>query len=302
MDPHRRSDEIADMPRLAEVRHRFLMVRDTRVHLAESGPEFAPTVVLLHGFPQHWYAWRHVIALLAKDRHVVAIDLPGFGWSEPSSHGYSTAERCRTVVDVLEGLGAEEVDLIGHDWGAWLAFRVALEFPARVRCLVAISELHPWPLQRRLLPNLWRMWVTTLFEAPGLSQFVQRKGGVIRWFLRRDAHDPATWNDELVQVYARPTARPPSAHAGQRLHAAFIFHDIARLVLRLDHRRPFTTPTLLLGGNHDQYIPSVLMTVPHSREGTLQLQTIDGGHFLLDENPHGVNAAVQSHLRREQPA
>src|SRR6478752_1455562 len=116
-----------DFPPLAGVRHRQVDVRGQRIHLAEAGPEGAPAILLLHGFPQHWYAWRHALAALADQRHVIAADLPGFGWSDPSPRGYSTAERARTVTALLDRLELDRVDLIGHDWGTWLAFRVALD-------------------------------------------------------------------------------------------------------------------------------------------------------------------------------
>jgi pimeloyl-ACP methyl ester carboxylesterase len=272
------------------------MVRGVRLHLAEAGSDTAPAVLLLHGFPQHWYAWRAVIAAMAEDHHVVAVDLPGFGWSDPAAHGYSTAERARDVVALLDELGIDSADLIGHDWGAWLAFRVALDAPARVRRLVAISELHPWPLQRRLLPNVWRMWVTALFELPGLGAAMQKRGRVIRWFLTRDARNSPAWSDELVAVYATSAARPATARAGQRMHAEFVVRDIARLVLRRDHRRRFEIPALLIAGDRDTYIPPGLMAVPRERAGFVRVQVVEGGHFVLDENADAVISAIRSHL------
>jgi pimeloyl-ACP methyl ester carboxylesterase len=288
--------EVLDLPDVPGVRHRYLTVRDTRVHVAEAGSETDPAVLLLHGFPEHWYAWRDVLTALASDRRVIAVDLPGFGWSAPSAHGYATAERVRVVLAILDALGLETADLVGHDWGAWLAFRVALDAPQRVRRLVAIAEIHPWPRQRLLVPNLWRMWVTALFEVPGLGSRVQRSRRVVRWFLSRDSIDRAVWTDELVDIYAARASDPTIARAGQRLHAAFVRHDIARLVLGRDRRRPFQTPVLLLAGKSDSYIPPVLMTPPPERGTMLRVETIPGGHFLLDENPTAVIAAVRSHL------
>lgn len=296
-----RTAQLVDIPPVAGVRHRYVTIRGTRVHLAEDGREGEPAVALLHGFPQHWYAWREVIAELATDHHVIAVDLPGFGWSDPSDHGYSTSQRCRYVVALLDELGLEDADILGHDWGAWLAFRVALDAPGRVRSVVAIAELHPWPLQRRLLPNLWRMWVTALFEVPWLGVAIQRRRSVIRWFLSRDASDRSTWSEELVDTYAKPTRQPAVARAGQRLHAAFVVHDIARLVLRRDHGRPFQTPTLLLAGDHDTYIPPATMAVPRGREEMLRVETIAGGHFILDEAPRLVGRAIRSYLTGAPP-
>jgi pimeloyl-ACP methyl ester carboxylesterase len=289
-----------DLPRVPGVRHRYLSIRHTRVHVVESGSDTASAVLLLHGFPQHWYAWRDVLQALARDRHVIAVDLPGFGWSGPSVHGYSTSERVRGVIALLDALGVDVADIVAHDWGAWLAFRVALDAPRRVGRLVAISEIHPWPRQRRLLPNLWRMWVTALFEMPGLGSLVQRDRRIVRWFLSRDAVDPAVWTDELVDVYAARAADPAVARAGQRLHAAFVMRDIPRLIVGRDRPRPFTTSTLLLGGSRDTYIPPGLLTPPPARNAWLRVQTVEGGHFLLDENPTGVIAAVRSHLSEHE--
>jgi pimeloyl-ACP methyl ester carboxylesterase len=285
-----------DQPKVPGVRHRYLPIRDTRVHVVDSGSDAAPAVLLLHGFPQHWYVWRNVISALAQDRHVIAVDLPGFGWSGPSVHGYSTSERVRCVIALLDTLGVDTADIVGHDWGAWLAFHLALDAPRRVGRLVAISEIHPWPRQRRLLPNLWRMWVTALFEVPGLSSLVQRDRRIVRWFLSRDAVNRAVWTDDLVDVYAARAADPAVARAGQRLHSAFVLRDIPRLILGRDRPRPFRTPTLLLGGSRDTYIPPALLTPPRTRDAWLRVETVEGGHFILDENPTAVIAAVRAHL------
>lgn len=288
--------DVPALPHLPDVRHRFVTVRGTRLHVAETGSDASPAMILLHGFPQHWYAWRTVLTDLAESHHVVAVDLPGFGWSDPATHGYSTAERARDVVALLDELNIDAADLVGHDWGAWLAFRIALDAPTRVRRLVSICELHPWPLQRRLLPNVWRMWVTALFEIPGLGALVQMRRTLIRWFLTRDSRNPTAWSDELVDTYATPTARPATARAGQRMHSAFVIRDIARLVLRRDHRRQFDTQALLIAGDHDTYIPPSLMAVPRERADLVQLHIVQGGHFVLDDNPDGVTSAIRSHL------
>ncbi|MFC8731017.1 alpha/beta fold hydrolase [Luteimicrobium sp. NPDC057192] len=291
---------LAGRPPLPEVpgfRHRWVDVRGASVHVAEAGTDDAPPVLLLHGFPQHWYAWRGVAGDLARDRHVVVPDLPGFGWSEPASHGWSTAQRAADTLALLDALGLHgPVDVAGHDWGAWLAFRVALDAPGRVRRLVAVSELHPWPLQRRLVPRLWRMWVTALFEVPGLGSAVQRRRGAVRWFLSRDARDGAVWTDDLVDAYAAVTARPDVAHAGRRLHSAFVLHDIARMILRRDGRRAYDVPTQMVAGDHDAYIPPALVAPPRSRADVVQVWTVPGGHFVLDENPRAVADAVRGHL------
>ncbi|MET7283970.1 alpha/beta hydrolase [Kribbella sp. NPDC005582] len=291
-----------ELPALERVRHRYLTAAGVRIHLAEAGAEDAPPVVLLHGFPQHWYAWRGVLADLADDHRVISVDLPGFGWSGPSPNGYSTAERARQVVALLDQLGLGAVDLVGHDWGAWLAFEVGLSYPQRVRRLVAISEIHPWPLQRRLVPRLWRMWVTALFEIPVLGRVVAANAKVLSWFLSRDARDKSVWSEELVTTYTTVAAQREVAAAGQRMHAAFVTRDIAALVLRRRWKAPYEIPTLMVAGDNDSYVPAVLMERPRHRVQTLEVVTVAGGHFVLDENPGAVSRAVRSHLTAPEPS
>lgn len=284
------------IPALDGVRHRYLTVDGVRFHLAEAGADDAPPVVLLHGFPQHWYAWRGVLADLSPDHRVIAFDLPGFGWSGPSPRGYSSAERAWQLIALLDQLGLDEVDLVGHDWGAWLAFEVGLTYPQRVRRLVAISEIHPWPLQRRLVPRLWRMWVTMLFEIPVLGRVLAARASVVSWFLTRDARNRSVWSDDLIATYAAVAALPDVAAAGQRMHAAFVMRDIAALVLRRRWKAPYDIPTLMIAGDNDSYVPAALMEPPSHRTNVLQVVTVPGGHFLLDENPGAVSRAVRSHL------
>jgi pimeloyl-ACP methyl ester carboxylesterase len=136
------------------------------------------------------------------------------------------------------------------------------------------------------------MWVTALFEIPGLGALVQRRRGIIRWFLTRDARK--VWPAELIDVYAAPTAR--NATAGQRMHAAFVVRDIARLALRRDHRRPFETPTMVITGDQDRYIPPSLIADP---TGRVRTRVVSGGHFLLDDiddNPDPVTDAIRAWL------
>jgi pimeloyl-ACP methyl ester carboxylesterase len=149
-------------PRLPGVTHRFVLVRGVRVHVAEAGG--GDPVVLLHGFPQHWYAWRHVIPLLAGQYRLICPDWRGFGWSETPPRGYDTASRAADILALMDVLGLRRVRLIAHDWGAHAAFLTALEAPERVSHLLAVNARHPWPRQRSLLPHVWRFWYTALLE------------------------------------------------------------------------------------------------------------------------------------------
>jgi pimeloyl-ACP methyl ester carboxylesterase len=285
-----------DMPDVANVRHRYVDVDGSTIHVAESGEPDAPVVVLLHGFPQHWYMWRYVIGRLASSRRVLAMDFRGFGWSSAPNCGYSTKARVRDVLAVLDRLGVVKADLVGHDWGALVAFCVARDHPERVNRLVGISMVHVWPMQRSLAPSLWRWWVTVLFEWPGIGPWLlQNRPQLTGWLLSRDCEDPGVWTDELKRVYASVAAEPARAKAAQRLHMQLVV-GMPRLLLGRARRRPFAIPTLVIGGGHDALIPPPVLTVPTSRSAVVRVVTVPGGHFVVDENPTDVTKAIQTHL------
>jgi pimeloyl-ACP methyl ester carboxylesterase len=288
----------AEFPDVAGVHHQYVFVGGCRLHVATAGDNATAPVILLHGFPQHWYVWRELMVRLARSRRVIALDLRGFGWSDAPRGGYSTSDRVADVVAVLDALGIGTADVVGHDWGAWLGFRLALDHPERVRRLVAVSMVHPWVMQRHLIPNVWRWWVTVLFELPGLGEWMLRsRPQVTGWLLARDAVDSGVWTPWLRQIYSSRAAEPARAAAGRRLHTQLILRDIPRLLLGRDRRRTLTAPTLIIGGENDALLPPDVLTVPRRFADRITVRTIAGGHFLVDENPNQVLTLIHEHLR-----
>lgn len=273
---------------LPGITHRFVSVRGLRFHLAETGGD-GPPVLLLHGFPQHWYAWRHVLADLAADHHVYALDLRGAGWSDAPRRGYDTANMVRDVLAVLDALGRPRVRLVGHEWGGWLGFHLVLAAPERFDGFVAVNAPHPWMTHRRVLPHVWRYWYTALFEYPVLGPWVIRtRPGVLAWLLRRGR--PELPADE-VDVFVERARRPDRARAAQQVHWQLVLRDIPRRMLgRYRHRR-LDVRTVLLAGDHDFAVR------PASVSGSgadLRVRVVPGGHYLPEERPEDVAAAVRT--------
>ena len=128
-------------PRAREaVTHRRLQTNGIGMHVAEAGS--GPLVVLLHGFPELWYSWRHQLPVLAAAAyHAVAPDLRGYGGTDASAadESYAPSNLAADVVGLLDALGAETAVLVGHDWGANIAWACAELFPERVAGLAALS-------------------------------------------------------------------------------------------------------------------------------------------------------------------
>lgn len=139
-------------PDLPGVRHEYVNAGGLRVHVALAGPEDAPPVLLVHGWPQNWWAWREVIPALAGDFRVIAPDLRGHGWTEATRGGYEKQQLANDLLGVLDALEVERTVWVGHDWGAWTGFLAALSAPQRLERMLAMCIPHPWapPRPRQL--------------------------------------------------------------------------------------------------------------------------------------------------------
>ena len=142
------------IPHVTGVDHEFVDAGGLRTHVALAGD--GPPVVLLHGWPQHWYLWRDVIPLVAPHARVIAPDLRGFGWTEVPEEGYDKLQLARDVLALLDELGVDEFTLAGHDWGGYAGFLLALEEPERVKGSLALNIIPPWPpRERRVALDSW---------------------------------------------------------------------------------------------------------------------------------------------------
>ena len=121
---------VRPIPQLQGVSHHDVSANGIRFHYAEAGA--GEPLVLLHGWPQHWWMWRHQIPSLAERFRVIAPDLRGHGWSDKPHSSYRKAELADDVVALLDALGLDRVRLAGHDWGAVTGLLVAAGHPERI--------------------------------------------------------------------------------------------------------------------------------------------------------------------------
>ena len=164
------------IPHVTGVEHRFVNAGGVRTHVALAGE--GPPVLMLHGWPQHWYLWRDVIPTVAPHARLIAPDFRGFGWSEVPKDGYEKDQLKRDVLAVLDELGVDEFTVAGHDWGAYVGFLLALEHPDRVRALLAMNVLPPWPARdRKVALDAWRFLYMPVLSTPGLGGWIGRTLG-----------------------------------------------------------------------------------------------------------------------------
>lgn len=161
------------------VTHRYADLGDVRLHYVEAGE--GPLVVLLHGFPQFWYMWRFQIPALAEAGfRVIVPDMRGYNLSEklPKVADYRVELLARDVERLIEACGARSAAVVGHDWGAMVAWMAAMLHPERVERLGILNVPHPERFARGLLrpPQLLRSSYMFFFQVPRLPEKVLAAG------------------------------------------------------------------------------------------------------------------------------
>lgn len=159
-----------------EIRHRTIQTNGINLHIAEAGE--GPLVLMAHGFPELWYSWRHQLpALAAAGYHAVAPDIRGYGDSDKphAIEAYSMREMTRDLVGVLDALGEETAVIVGHDWGAPMAWNSAVLFPDRYRAVAGLSvpflprgPMPPIQMLRAAFKD--RFFYILYFQEPGVAE------------------------------------------------------------------------------------------------------------------------------------
>lgn len=292
------------IPSVDGVRHRFVDVVGLRVHVAEAGltegtgADGPPPLVLLHGFPQHWWSWRKVMGDLARRRRVLAVDLRGAGWTDAPADGYTEEQLVADVVGVLDALDLDRVDLVGLDTGGILGYRVCLLHPARVRRFVAIAAPHPWPRPSfPVLVRAWRMWSSFVAASPGLGARVLGAGRqpIARRMLLGDGQDTGVWSEDVVEVYLERLRDPARARAASALYRTLAIGGARRSVAGAYRGTRFVTPTLaiygkvLYDGNREEAGHPGLLHGYEEHADSVQLAHVpDAGYYLAEEQPEAL--------------
>ncbi|HEX5115500.1 MAG TPA: alpha/beta hydrolase [Pseudonocardiaceae bacterium] len=279
-----------ECPAVPGVRHSCVETAGLRWHVAEAGS--GQPVLLLHSWPQHWWAWRKVIPLLGPDHHVICPDLRGFGWTDAPRTGYGTQALVDDVLALLDALGLDRVTVVGHDVGGRIGFQLALRAPDRVRRLVTLNAAHPyWTARTMGLAGAARFWWTPLVETPLVGRWLVRF--VVRLYFHLGA-DRGVLSEAEVAEYVARMREPARARASERLMYEFAYREIVPALLGRGRERRLTVPTLMLAGERDPHLSpkSLGGWEPHADELTLRIVP-DAGHLLAEQCPDLVADAIR---------
>lgn len=270
------------LPRLDGVTHRRVQAGDVELHVAEAGA--GPPVLLVHGWPQHWWSWRRIIPELARTHRVICPDLRGHGWSQAPRGGYAKATLAADLLALLDALGLERVAYAGHDWGGWIGFELARLAPERLSGLLALSIPPPWFRARRSPETALFASYQLLVSAPVIGQAVLRNVPMfVERLIRSASVRPEAFSDSDLRLYSEIFRDPDHAAAATALYRTFLTRELRGGGAL---RPPAAVPYSLIMGRRDPIRRAVELT-----PGDVRL--IDGvGHFLPEEAPEVVLEAL----------
>ena len=271
---------------------RVFHVNGIALHVVLAGPANGEPLIFLHGFPEFWFAWRRQIDHFVSSGYRVMIpDQRGYNLSDKPADitSYSIDVLAKDVVGVLHSVSVSKAFVVGHDWGAAVAWFLATQYPDRIRRAAMLNVPHPRIFLRNLITNpaqLRRSWYMLFFQLPWLPEFRLRSRnwaplvGVLR-----DTSPPGVFSDSDLEQYKKSWAKQGALTAMLNWYRAALFRPW-KWALNPEGSR-VKVPALLIWGKKDQFAVETM-----ARES---LRYCDDGHLEIIE--------TASHwVQHEEPA
>jgi len=275
-------------PQVDGVTHRFVKVNGLNLHLAQAGS--GEPLLMLHGWPQHWYMWRYQIPELTQHYSVLCPDLRGFGWSDAPATGYEKEQLVDDIIALLDTLKLNRIRLMGHDWGGWVGFLLCLRQPERVQRYLALNSPHPFQkLDTRVL-TLWRFWYQWVIASPLLGHWiVQNRTGFVRCLLQWGfVNKPLT--EEEIATYTSRLGEPTRAYASVMLYRSFLLREFVPLIRGRHWSSRLSTSALILFGMRDFAMSTAVLKGHRPYADDLKIELVPNcGHFIAEDQPELVS-------------
>lgn len=238
-------------------------------------------LVLSHGSPTSSFLWRNMMDALSEHGRIIALDLPGFGYSDPPKDGdYTIANYARILESFLEALSVEEATILCHDYGGPIALAYALHHPEKVQRLVILNtflhtDLPPWPLSWRIAQT-WPLGEAIMWLAGG---------SIVRSSLEAGVADKSRITDDIYHRYYMPEGTPDKLNASMLGTLRADYEEDVAFIESNPHT--INKPTLVLWGEKDAFFPIRLGEWIHRDiAGSQMVKIPDAGHFVPEDRPH----------------
>jgi len=274
----------------------FITANNINLHYVTQGS--GRLMLMLHGFPEFWYSWRHQIPEFAQDYQVVALDLRGYNESDKpeAKSAYVMAEFIKDIEKVIQELGYEKCILVGHDWGGAIAWSFAYKYPEMVEKLIVMNIPHPAKFMEGLgtPEQLLRSWYIFFFQLPFLPELMFQFDDyqAITSIFKDIAVNKSVFTEADLAAYKEAIAKPGALTSMINYYRNILpgfFDDQEWNILQI--------PTLMIWGEEDKALGKELTYGTEEYVENFQIRYIPNcGHSLQQEQPQLVNQYMREFL------
>ena len=283
--------------------HQFITVNGIKLHCVISGPEDAPVMLMLHGFPEFWYSWRYQIREFNKDYRVVAVDLRGYGESDKplDSKAYTIPQLVSDIIELISSVCKDKCVLVAHDWGGIIAWRVVYQRPDLIAKYIVLCCPHPkryLELAQVDLNTLMRQWYVLLFQFSYIPEMIIRADDYL--FLKDLFTDSKTgvvntnrMDDDTISAFIYTFSQENALKC-----PLYYYKTMRDPNKQRDQPRDqkVQIPTLLMMGVHDSILTQALGEGNEKFVENIRVKNIDGSHWLQQDCADEVNREMRSFL------
>lgn len=282
-----------------DLEHSTIQTNGIRLHVVQAGPKSGVPVLLLHGFPEFWYGWRKQIpALVAAGCRVIVPDQRGYNLSDKPEEikSYCVQTLVEDTLGLIKALDYEKVNLVGHDWGALIAWMLAIKHPERLHRLGILNVPHPVVMKRFLqrdLEQMWRSLYILFFQFPWLPETIMRIGNWRGAALgMRRSGKPQAFTEEDIEQYKEAWSQPGAVSAMLNWYRAAL-----RYPPEITDGMRVQVPTLILWGVQDVALSRRMArpSLDHCEDGNL-IFFPDATHWVQHEEADEVNRQLLSFI------
>ncbi|MEW5847893.1 MAG: alpha/beta fold hydrolase [Myxococcota bacterium] len=283
----------------AQVEHVYVRTNGIRMHVAMAGPDDGPVVIMLHGFPDFWYGWRHqMLPLAQRGWRVLVPDQRGYNLTDKPTdvEAYAVDTLVADVVGLMDALGVQKAHVVAHDWGAGVAWRMAQVAPERMQRLVIINVPHLGVMRRTLENNpeqVARSWYMFFFQLPRLPDWLAARNDhqLLERALTGSSRE-GTFTAAELRYYREAWSRPGAVTSMINWYRAAARHGPSDVDKRI------TVPTLVLWGEKDVALMAEMAADSVAMCDDGQLVTFpENSHWLHLEQPRAVTELIDAFLR-----
>eukprot|EP00057_Strongylocentrotus_purpuratus_P034752 XP_796427.4 PREDICTED: epoxide hydrolase 4 isoform X1 [Strongylocentrotus purpuratus] len=273
--------------------HKFIDIKDLKLHVVESGDPKNPLMLFLHGFPECWYSWRHQIRAFNKDYHCVAFDMRGVGESDAPAGvlNYTLDKLVGDVRNLIKVIGHKSCVLVAHDWGGLIAWEFAARYPDMVDKYIPMNIPHPDRFVEYGTSSIAQMnmsWYVFFFQLPYLPEMMISMGD---YAMMKKAFKIGPGTDEDVDAFKYSLSRPGRSTT---------FINYYRNLVGELFNKPcgkIVVPTCLIWGTGDTALHTKLSYETEKFCPNLTVKRIEGGqHSIQQHKPDVVNDLMKQYL------